>query len=98
MKERIQAMHAAMQASLAGAHSEIASTSAVPAPATSNGNGRDYPARLQTRQVCDDLDRCQTVSASIDNWYSDCSGRFYPGSVSGGPPPANLSACWSKGH
>lgn len=98
MKDRREAMHAAWQASLAGTRSEVASISGVPAPAADSGHGRDYTARLQTKEVCDDLGRCQTVSAAIDNWYSDCSGRFYPGPASGGPPPADLSACWSKGH
>lgn len=98
MTEHRQAMHSALQASLAGAHSEVASIAGAPAPGANSGNGRDYTARLQTRKVCDDLDRCQAVSAAIDSWYSDCSGRFYPGSPTGGPPPADLSACWSKGH
>jgi hypothetical protein len=63
-----------------------------------NGNGHDYNQQLGTKKVCDNLDRCQTVDASIDTWYSDCSGTFYPGNNTGGPPPASVSACWSKGH
>lgn len=98
MKGRAQAMHLALQASLTGAHSEVASISGVPAPAANTANGNGYTAHLQTRKVCDELDRCQTVGMAIDKWYSDCSGRFYPGPVSGGPPPADLSACWLEGH
>jgi len=98
IKDRREAMHSALQASLARARSEVASTSGVPVPAVNSGNGQDYTGRLQTKEVCDELNRCQTVSSTIDKWYSDCSGRFYPGPASGGPPPADLSACWSKGH
>ena len=64
----------------------------------SAGNGHNYNAQLGTKSVCDDLDRCQTVDASVDAWYSDCSGTFYPGTSTGGAPPASTSACWSKGH
>lgn len=98
IKERREAMHSALQASLAGMRSEVASTSPVPAPAGNSGSGAGYTAHLQTKQVCDAMGRCQTVGAAIDNWYSDCSGRFYPGPVSGGLPPADLSPCWLKGH
>jgi hypothetical protein len=63
-----------------------------------NGNGHDYNAQLNTKTVCNDVGSCQTVDANVDTWYSDCSGQFYPGTSSGGPPPASLSACWSKGH
>jgi hypothetical protein len=62
------------------------------------GNGHDYNAQLGTKTVCDDLDRCQPVDASVDKYYSDCSGTFYPGTSSGGPPPSSLSACWNPGH
>lgn len=98
MKDRSQDMHSVLQASLASARSEVASASGVPVPAANSGSSRSYTARLRTRKVCDEAGRCQTVNAAIDNWYSDCSGRFYPGSVTGGPPPANMSACWSKGN
>ena len=64
----------------------------------SSGNGHDYNAQLGTKTVCNDVGSCQTVDANVDTWYSDCSGQFYPGTSSGGPPPASLSACWSKGH
>jgi hypothetical protein len=65
---------------------------------SSGGNGHAYNAQLGTKTVCDDLDRCQTVDASVDSWYSDCSGTFYPGTSSGEAPPASTSACWNKGH
>jgi hypothetical protein len=64
----------------------------------SSSNGHNYNAQLGTKTVCDDLDRCQTVDAAVDTWYSDCSGTFYPGTSSGGAPPSSTSACWSKGH
>jgi hypothetical protein len=64
----------------------------------SSGDGHNYNAQLGTKTVCDDLDRCQTVDAAVDTWYSDCSGTFYPGTSSGGAPPSSTSACWSKGH
>lgn len=63
-----------------------------------NGNGHDYNAQLGTKTVCNDVGSCQTVDADVDTWYSDCSGQFYPGTNTGEPPPASLSACWSKGH
>ena len=63
-----------------------------------SGNGHDYNAQLGTKRVCDDMDRCQSVDASVDVYYSDCSGSFYPGSSGGGPPPSGTSACWNKGH
>jgi len=63
-----------------------------------NGNGHDYNAQLGTKNVCDNLDRCQNVDASVTNWWSDYSGTFHPGSESGAPPPASESAYWSKGH
>ena len=66
--------------------------------AGSNGNGHDYNAQLGQKTVCNDVGTCQKVDASVDNWYSDCSGTFYPGTPSGDPPPASLSACWNKGH
>lgn len=69
-----------------------------PGPGGSPGNGHDYNAQLGTKTVCNDVGSCQTVDADVDAWYSDCSGKFYPGTSSGGPPPASLSACWSKGH
>lgn len=64
----------------------------------SDGNGHDSNAQLGTKRVCDDLGRCQSVDASVTNWYSDCSGTFYPASESGEPPSASLSACWNRGH
>ncbi len=64
----------------------------------SGGNGHDYNAQLGTKTVCNDVGTCQTVDASVDTWFSDCSGQFYPGSSSGAPPSASLSACWNKGH
>ncbi len=63
-----------------------------------NANGHDYNAQLQQKTVCDDVGRCQSVDASVTNWWSDCSGTFHAGSESGGAPPASQSACWSKGH
>jgi hypothetical protein len=65
---------------------------------SNDGSGHDYNAQLDTKTVCDDLGRCQSVDATVTNWYSDCSGTFYAGSEAGGPPPASESACWSKGH
>jgi hypothetical protein len=101
--EREQAMNAALEASIENTRRNAATVSNAISGSTSSasgssGNGHDYNAQLQTKKVCDGLDRCQTVSAEVDNWYSDCSGTFYPGSDSGGPPPASQSACWSKGH
>ena len=99
--DREKAMNADLQVSLAEVHRELASLSGPAAGSRTGGNpgnGHDYNAQLQTKVVCDELDRCQTVSATIDDWYSDCSGRFYPGPASGGPPPASLSPCWSKGR
>jgi hypothetical protein len=69
-----------------------------PGPGGSSGNGHDYNAQLGTKTVCNDVGTCQSVDADIDTWYSDCSGQFYPGTVTGGPPPASQSACWAKGH
>ena len=69
-----------------------------PGPGGSSGNGHDYNAQLGTKTVCNDVGSCQSVDADVDTWYSDCSGQFYPGNSSGGPPPASLSSCWSKGH
>jgi hypothetical protein len=63
-----------------------------------NGNGHEYNAQLGTKKVCDDLDRCTTVDGSVDNWWSDCSGTFYPGSDTGEAPSSSASACWHKGH
>jgi hypothetical protein len=65
---------------------------------SNNGNGHDYNAQLGTKKVCDDLDRCTTVDAGVDNWWSDCSGTFYPGSDTGEAPSSSTSACWHKGH
>jgi len=101
--EREREMNAAMQASIESSRRNSAaisnaaagSSSSVP---SSNANGHEYNAQLQTKKVCDDLDRCQTVDADIANWWSDCSGTFHPGPDSGGPPPASQSACWSNGH
>jgi hypothetical protein len=67
-------------------------------PSGDSGNGHDYNAQLQQKTVCNDLGHCQKVDAAINNWWSDCSGKFYPGPESGGPPPASQSACWSQGH
>ena len=67
-------------------------------PGGSAGNGHDYNAQLGTKTVCDDLDRCQSVDASVDTWYSNCAGEFTPGNVAGGAPPASTSACWNMGH
>jgi hypothetical protein len=96
-------MNAAREASIENSRRNTAAVSNAIAGSTasaagSSGNGHNYNAQLQTKKVCDDLDRCQTVSAEIENWYSDCSGTFYPGPASGGPPPASQSACWSKGR
>ncbi len=101
--QREQAMNAAMLQSIQASRQNAAAVSSAIAGSTSsafsaNTNGHDYNAQLKTKTVCDDLGRCQTVDAGIANWYSDCSGTFYPGPASGGPPPASQSACWSKGH
>jgi hypothetical protein len=64
----------------------------------STGSGHDYNQQLGTKHVCDDLGRCQTVDASVANWWSDCSGTFHPGSDTGAAPPSTQSACWSRGH
>jgi hypothetical protein len=71
---------------------------ASPGSGGNSGNGHDYNAQLQTKKVCDDLDRCTTVDADVDNWWSDCSGTFYAGSDTGEPPSSSTSACWHKGH
>ncbi len=63
-----------------------------------DGNGHEYNAQLGTKTVCDDVGHCQSVDASVTNWYADCSGTFYPGSESGSAPSSSTSACWSKGH
>jgi hypothetical protein len=65
---------------------------------TTSENGHDYNAQLGTKTVCDDLGRCQPVDASVDKYYSDCSGAMHPGSVSGEAPPSSLSACWNPTH
>jgi hypothetical protein len=65
---------------------------------STNGNGHDYNAQLGTKTVCDDVGHCQSVDASVTNWYADCSGTFYPGAESGAAPPSSTSACWQKGH
>ena len=67
-------------------------------PGGGSGNGHDYNAQLDQKTVCNDVGTCKTVDATVDNWWSDCSGNFYPGPTTGGPPPSSLSACWSKGH
>ena len=96
-------MNAAMLQSIQAARQNAAAVSnAIAGSASSasggSGSGQDYNAQLQTKSVCDNLGRCQTVDADITNWWSDCSGTFYPGPDSGAPPPASQSACWSKGH
>jgi hypothetical protein len=96
-------MNAAMLQSIqASRQNAAANSNAIAGSASSGssggGNGHDYNAQLQTKTVCDDLGRCQSVDADISNWWSDCSGTFHPGSDSGGPPPASQSACWAKGH
>jgi hypothetical protein len=101
--QREQAMNAAMEASLENSRKNAAAVSnaiagSAPSALNGGGNGHDYNAQLETKNVCDDLGRCQTVDADVSNWWSDCSGTFYPGPDSGGPPPASLSACWAKGH
>ena len=64
----------------------------------SDGNGSDYNQWTGTKRVCDDLDRCQPVDASVTNWWSDCSGTFHPGAESGAAPSPSASACWHRGH
>ena len=101
--EREQAMNAAMVASIEKARAAAAANShAIAGTGSSSsggsGNGHDYNAQLQQKTVCNDLGHCQKVDADITNWWSDCSGKFYPGPESGGPPPASQSACWSRGH
>lgn len=101
--EREQSMSAAMRPSSENSHrnseavSNAAAGPAASAPDT-NGSAREGIAQLKTKKVCDELGRCQTVDANVTNWWSDCSGAFYPGPDSGSPPPASQSACWSKGH
>jgi hypothetical protein len=63
-----------------------------------DGNGHGYNPQLGTKTVCDDVGHCQSVDASVTNWYADCSGTFYPGAESGSAPSSITSACWSKGH
>jgi hypothetical protein len=101
--QREQAMNAAMEASMENSRKNAAAVSnaiagSASSASNSGGNGHDYNAQLETKKVCDDLGRCQSVDADISNWWSDCSGAFYPGPDSGGPPPASQSACWTKGH
>ncbi|HUI81727.1 MAG TPA: hypothetical protein VLY24_27580 [Bryobacteraceae bacterium] len=64
----------------------------------SDGNGSDYNQWTGTKRVCDDLDRCQPVDASVTNWWSDCSGTFHPGAESGAAPSPSASTCWHRGH
>jgi hypothetical protein len=66
--------------------------------ARSDENGHDINPQLGTKTVCDDLGRCQSVDWTVDTWYSDCSGTFYPGTTTGEAPPSSQSACWNKGH
>lgn len=65
---------------------------------SAGGNGHDYNAQLDQKTVCNDAGTCKKVDATIDNWWSDCSGQFYPGPSDGSAPDKNLSACWNKGH
>ena len=100
--DREKAIDAEIQASIESSRHNSASIPNGAAGATSsasstNANGHNN-AQVPTKNVCDDLGRCQTVDAGIANWWSDCSGIFYPGPESGGPPPASQSACWSKGR
>ena len=38
------------------------------------GNGHDYNAQLDQKTVCNDAGTCKKVDATVDNWWSDCSG------------------------
>lgn len=101
--DREKAINAAVQASIENSHrSSAAVADGRPSGATSvsntNASERGAGNEPQTKKVCDDLGRCQTVDAGITNWWSDCSGTFRPGPDSGDPPSASQSACWSKGH
>lgn len=63
-----------------------------------NGNGHDYNPQLGQKTVCNSVNTCQTVDASVTNWWFDCAGKAHPGSESGDAPSGSLSACWDKGH
>lgn len=89
---------AVMQRAKAEQAAAEAKASAAAHQKQSDSSGSDYNMQLGTKKVCDNLDRCATVDASVTNWWSDCSGTFHPGSESGSAPPPSQSACWSKGH
>lgn len=95
--QRAKAEQAAAEAASAHRAAE-AKASAAARQKQSDSNGSNYNAQLGTKTVCDNLDRCQTVDASVTNWWSDCSGTFHPGAESGAAPPPSESSCWSKGH
>ncbi len=95
--QRAKAEQAAAEAASARRAAE-AKASAAARQKQSDSNGSNYNAQLGTKTVCDNLDRCQTVNASVTNWWSDCSGTFHAGAESGTAPPPSESACWSKGH
>lgn len=61
-------------------------------------NGHGYNAQLDTKTVCDSVGHCQSVDATITNWWFDCSGTAHPGPASGAPPSSSLSGCWQKGR
>ena len=93
--QMLQSIQAARQNAAANQKAIAGSTTS---PSGGSGNGHDYNAQLDTKNVCDNLGRCQTVDADVTYWWSDCSGEFHPGSDTGQPPPAGESACWSQGH
>jgi len=62
-----------------------------------DSSGHDYNAILNQKTVCNTVGDCQTVDASVTNWWFDCTGKAQPGPESGDAPPSSLSACWTKG-
>ena len=48
---------------------------------------------LGTKEVCDAIGRCQSVSTDYDTYFMDHSGNVRPGSSSGAPP--DNSGVWS---
>ena len=96
--ERAKAEQAAAEAASARRVQAARAKASSSSSSHGDGNGSDYNQQLGTKRVCDDLDRCQTVDASVTNYWSDCSGTFHPGAESGAPPPSSASACSHHGH
>jgi hypothetical protein len=86
----------AEQAAAAAASAKRAAAARASTASHSDGNGNDYNQWTGTKRVCDSLDRCQSVDASVTNWWSDCSGTFHPGAETGAalhrvPAPAGIT-------